>query len=73
MHSLSSRLGAGSPEGWLWRKIRAAELSRTAGAKTSRGCTTLVERLPTETRTSRISRFLAFRCSETKCSLWTEK
>ena len=53
----SSRLGVGSPLGWLCEMMIAAPDAASAGRKTSRGCTRLAVRMPRETTSSATSRF----------------
>src|SRR5439155_364332 len=58
---MSSRLGVGSPLGWLWSRITEAADSRIAGLNTSRGCTRLADSVPCEITRSRRRPFCASR------------
>ena len=48
--SLSSGLGEGSPDGWLWKTTIAAAPPRAASRNTSRGWTTVEFKVPIATR-----------------------
>ena len=54
--STSSRLGVGSPDGWLWNSTIAAAHAEAASRKISRGCAGLESSVPTETTDVRMSR-----------------
>ena len=64
----SSGLGAGSPDGWLWKSTMAAADAAAASRNTSRGCTMVVSSDPTDSTVVLIRRCLVSSITMPKCS-----
>lgn len=66
--SMSSRLGVGSPDGWLWTKIAAAALAKISDLNTSRGCTTVHVNEPLAASSTPTMRCLLSSATDQNCS-----